>query len=99
MVTNTGVNPDETCKTVFSLDANNVWIPSKANDSQQTPFVQYSSDGGASWSQQITPLGTTQGSNAIFSICFVNPQTGWLTADLGKIAKFTGTTSVDDELT
>jgi photosystem II stability/assembly factor-like uncharacterized protein len=98
LVTNTGVNPDETCKTVFPLDANNVWIPSKANDSQQTPFVQYSSDGGASWSQQITPLGTAQGSNAIFSICFVNPQTGWLTADFGRIAKYTGTTSVDDEV-
>ncbi len=97
-VTNTGINPDETSKTVFPLDANNVWISSKANDSEQTPFVQYSPDGGTSWSTQMTPFGSTQGNNAIFSICFVNPQLGWLTADHGRIAKYTGPTSVEEEL-
>jgi hypothetical protein len=98
IITNSGINPDESCRAVFPLDGNNVWIPSKANDSEQTPFVQYSPDGGSIWNTQMTPLGSSQGNNAIFSICFVNPQLGWLTADYGRIAKYTGTTSVDDEV-
>lgn len=90
-----GINSDEPCKTVFSLGANHVWIPSKSSSVNQTPFIQYSPNGGSMWSTQMTPFGSTQGSNAIFSICFVNPELGWLTADLGRIAKYTGTTDVE----
>jgi len=75
-----------------------VWIPSKDNTPEQTPFIRYSSDGGLNWVTQMTPFGSTQGSNAIFSIYFVNPNLGWLTADNGRIAKFTSTTSVDDQI-
>lgn len=95
-VTNSGIDPQSSCKTVFALDQNHVWIPSKVNDLQQTPYVQYTSDGGLNWSTQMTPFGNTQGGNAIFSICFVDPQNGWLTADYGRIAKYTGTTSVEE---
>ena len=78
------------------LDQNHIWIPSKASDPLQTPYVQYTSDGGATWSTQMTPFGSAQGSNAIFSICFVDAQNGWLTADYGRIAKFNGTTGIED---
>ena len=95
-VTNSGINPQASCKTVFLLDQNNIWIPSKTSDPLQTPYVQYTSDGGATWSTQMTPFGSAQGSNAIFSICFVDAQNGWLTADYGRIAKFNGTTGIED---
>jgi len=98
IVTNSGINPDESCKAVFPLDENHVWIPSKDNDANQTPFVQYSPDGGSMWSTQMTPFGSTQEDYPIFSICFINPELGWLTADYGRIAKYTGTTSVEDEV-
>ena len=97
-VLNSGINPLASCKTVFALDANNVWISSKLDDIEQTPYVQYTNDGGLNWSTQMTPFGSTEGSNAIFSIYFVDPQTGWLTADNGRIAKYTGTTSVDNNV-
>lgn len=97
-ITNSGINPNASCKNVFLLGANHVWIPSKDNTPEQTPFIRYSSDGGLNWVTQMTPFGSTQGSNAIFSIYFVNPNLGWLTADNGRIAKFTSTTSVDDQI-
>ena len=46
----------------------------------------------------MTPFGNTQGGNAIFSIYFSDTQTGWLTADYGRIAKFSGTTDIDDKI-
>lgn len=97
-VANSGINTNASCKNVFSLGGEHVWIPSKDNTPQQTPFIQYSPNGGSTWGTQITPFGNTQGSNAIFSIFFVNPNLGWLTADYGRIAKYTGTTSVDDQI-
>ena len=97
-VTNSGINPLASCKTIFALDQNHIWIPSKTADPTQTPYVQYTPNGGLDWSTQMTPFGTLEGSNAIFSIYFVDPQNGWLTADYGRIAKFTGTTSVDNNV-
>jgi len=46
----------------------------------------------------MTPFGSMQGENSIFSICFVNPELGWLTADFGRIAKYSNATSVEDDL-
>jgi len=46
-VTNSGINPDESCRAVFPLDANHVWLSSKASGGEQTPFVQYTPDGGS----------------------------------------------------
>lgn len=95
LVLNTGVNPGEKCKAVFFLDANNGWISSK--DGSGFGIVQHTSDGGTSWTTQNTPLNNPQGGNAIFSIHFINSQIGWLTGDYGRIAKFTGTTSVENQ--
>lgn len=97
-VTNTGVNIYEQCKTVFFLDANTGWISSKANDIFQTPILQHTTDGGITWETLVTPFGNQQGSNAIFSIFFVNPQTGWITGDWGIIARYYGTTSIEDDI-
>lgn len=96
-VTNSGVNQQSGCKAVFFLDANNGWISSKASDNEQTPFVVHTTDGGATWTTQNTPLGNQFGSNAIFSIYFADSQTGWLTADNGKICRYNGLTSADNE--
>lgn len=97
-VTNTGVSTSEHCKTVFFLDANTGWIPTKANDIQQTPVLQHTTNGGISWITQSTPFGNQQGNNAIFSIYFVNAQTGWITGDWGRIAKYSGTTDINDDV-
>ena len=37
-VTNSGINSLQSCKTVFPLNANNVWIPSKQNDGLANPL-------------------------------------------------------------
>ena len=97
-VTNSGINSLQSCKTVFTLDANNIWIPSKQNDNEQTPYLAVTTDGGLTWGTLTTPFGNPQGSNAIFSIYFCDINNGWVTADYGRIAKYTGATSVDDEL-
>jgi photosystem II stability/assembly factor-like uncharacterized protein len=94
IVTNSGINPNDRSKTVFFLDANNGWISSK--DGNGFGIIQHTTDGGASWTTQGTPLVDPQGGNAIFSICFADAQNGWLTADYGKICRYTGTTGVEN---
>lgn len=97
-VLNSGINIQASCKTLYALDQNHIWIPSKTADQMQTPYTQYTSDGGLNWSTYLTPFGSVQGGNAIFSICFVDAQHGWLTADYGRIARFTGTTEISDDI-
>ncbi len=94
IVTNSGINPDDRSKTVFFLDANIGWISTK--DGSGFGVVQHTTDGGASWTTQATPLNNPQGGNAIFSIYFVDAQNGWLTADYGKICRYTGSTGVEN---
>ena len=94
IVTNSGINPNDRSKTVFFLNANNGWISSK--DGNGNGIIQHTTDGGASWTTQTTPLINPQGGNAIFSICFVDAQNGWLTGDYGKICRYTGTTGVEN---
>jgi photosystem II stability/assembly factor-like uncharacterized protein len=94
IVTNSGINPNDRSKTVFFLDANNGWISSK--DGNGFGIIQHTTDGGASWTTQGTPLVDPQGGNAIFSIYFVDAQNGWLTGDYGKICRYTGTTGVEN---
>jgi hypothetical protein len=43
-------------------------------------------------------LGSQTGSNAIFSIYFVNEQTGWITGDWGSIARYYGTTDLNEDI-
>ena len=97
-VTNSGVNTSENCRAVFSLDANNVWISSKQNDFHNTPYLVYTSDGGSNWTSQTTPFGDPNGYNPVFSIYFTNINNGWITGDYGRIAKYTGTTSIEDDV-
>jgi photosystem II stability/assembly factor-like uncharacterized protein len=97
-VTNAGVNPAEDCKTVFFLTPLEGWICSKISDIQQTPYLQHTTDGGNTWETQLSPFGDQNGSNAIFSIFFIDSQTGWITGDLGRIAKYYGTTDVEEEI-
>ncbi|MCD6181937.1 MAG: T9SS type A sorting domain-containing protein [Candidatus Cloacimonetes bacterium] len=92
-VTNSGVNPQERCTTVFFLDANTGWISTKDGDGNG--ILQHTTDGGANWTSQATPLTNPQGSNAIFSVYFIDAQNGWLTADKGKICHFTGSSGIE----
>lgn len=96
-VPNSNVNTNQECKTVFFLNTNTGWIPSKLDDNNHTPCLQYTADGGSTWTTLTTPFGDPLGSNAIFSIHFISPQNGWITGDLGRIAKYNGATSVDEE--
>jgi photosystem II stability/assembly factor-like uncharacterized protein len=95
-VTNSGINPNDRSKTVFFLDANNGWISTK--DGNGFGIVQHTTDGGANWTTQPTPLNNSQGGNAIFSICFVDAQNGWLIGDYGRICRYTGTTDISDDI-
>jgi len=58
----------------------------------------HTTDGGSSWVTQTTPLINQQGGNAIFSVYFVDAQTGWLTADYGVICRYTGATDISGEI-
>ncbi|NWF50996.1 MAG: T9SS type A sorting domain-containing protein [Ignavibacteriaceae bacterium] len=68
------------------------------SDIQQTPYLQHTTDGGNTWETQLSPFGDQNGSNAIFSIFFIDSQTGWITGDLGRIARYYGTTDVEEEI-
>lgn len=92
-VTNSGINPNDRSKVVFFLDANNGWISTK--DGNGYGIIQHTTDGGASWISQGTPLVNPQGGNRIFSIYFVDAQNGWLT-DGHRICHYSGTTSVEE---
>lgn len=95
-VTNIFGGTSEKVRTVFFLDANNGWIPYKRNTgTSNEPIVYHTTDGGASWTIQSTPLGDNQGFNSIFSIYFWDLQTGWLSADWGRLAKYVGVTGVE----
>jgi photosystem II stability/assembly factor-like uncharacterized protein len=95
IVTNSGINPNDRSKTVFFLDANNGWISTKNENGYGV--IQHTTDGGASWAAQGTPLVNPQGGNAIFSICFADTQNGWLTADYGIICRYTGLSGISEE--
>ncbi|MGE5437310.1 MAG: YCF48-related protein [Syntrophothermus sp.] len=96
--TNGGVNwnsinigAGDDCKAIFFLNENLGWISSKTND---FPVVHHTTDGGASWTQQSTPFSNI--GNAIFSIYFFDEQHGWLSADWGRLASYTGITSINE---
>lgn len=95
-VLNSGVNVNEKCKAVFFLDASNGWISTK--DGNGFGILQHTTDGGANWTTQTTPINDPQGGNAIFSIHFVNAQNGWLTADYGRICRYTSATDISNDL-
>ena len=92
-VVNSGINPSERSKTVFFLDENNGWISSK--DEIGNAIIQKTTDGGATWVTQTTPLNNQYG-NSIYSIFFIDAQNGWLTASGTQICRYTGTTDIDD---
>lgn len=50
------------------------------------------------WETQFSPFGDHWGYNDIFSIFFVNTQTGWITGDWGRITRYYGTTDVEDDV-
>jgi photosystem II stability/assembly factor-like uncharacterized protein len=91
-VTNSGINSQDRSKSVFFLNANTGWISTKNGSGDGT--IQHTTNGGASWTTQGTPLMNPQGGNAIFSLYFVDAQNGWLTGDKGRICRYTGTTGI-----
>lgn len=93
-VTNTGVNPNQRGTSVFFLNPQYGWIPSK--DDAGNPFVQHTTDGGLTWQTQPTPIGSPFGNNAIFYVYFTDTQNGWFTADLGKLCRYSGVSGVGD---
>lgn len=94
-VTNSGVNINNNCKTVFFLDSNTGWIPSKTDMNE--PYICHTTNGGQTWDTQETPLADTSGNNSVFSINFWDLNNGWLTADYGRIAHYEGVSSVQTE--
>lgn len=91
-VTNTGIGTDAYLKCLFALDANHVWIGVGIPDNSgeiQFHQVYRTADGGINWSQESVNL-----TNPAFSIFFWDVNNGWLTADLGVVAAFKGTTGL-----
>ena len=95
-VTNSGINPNERSKAVFFLDANTGWISTK--DGLGNGIIQQTTNGGVSWSTQVTPLNNPQGGNSIYSIYFFDAQNGWLTGGDSHICHYTGTTDISDDI-
>ena len=91
-ITNAGIGTDAYLKCLFALDANHVWIgvgiPDQHGNTQTHELIR-TTDGGNSWSKESINL-----TNSAFSIFFLDLNHGWLTADLGVIAAFKGTTGM-----
>ncbi len=96
-VTNTGVNPNNRSKAVYFLNSNVGWISSKSTLPSNIPFIQHTTDGGVTWKTQYPPIDDPNGGNAIFNIFFFDENNGWLTADWGRICRYSGTTDVNDK--
>lgn len=94
LVTNTGIIAGQSSKSVYFLDSNTGWFSTKDDDGYA--IIKHTTDRGASWSTQVTPLQDPQGGNSVFSMCFYDAQNGWLAADYGKICRYSGTTGVEE---
>ncbi len=96
IVTNSGISPTQSSKAVYFLDSNTGWFSTK--DDNGYAIIKHTTDGGASWSTQVTPLQDPQGSNSVFSINFYDTQNGWLVGDYGKICRYETTGSISGEI-
>uniref|UniRef100_A0A7V3E6M3 Photosynthesis system II assembly factor Ycf48/Hcf136-like domain-containing protein n=1 Tax=Ignavibacterium album TaxID=591197 RepID=A0A7V3E6M3_9BACT len=95
LITNSGVNTNSECKTLFFLDANAGWISSKSDAGY--PFIVHTTNGGNTWTTQSPYLGGSTENNAIFSIFFWDINNGWLTADFGRISRYINVSDVSDD--
>ncbi|HWS59853.1 MAG TPA: T9SS type A sorting domain-containing protein, partial [Flavobacterium sp.] len=98
-VTNTGITSDYTCKSVYFMNATTGWIGAQLDDTNNKTSaasndtkVIHTTDGGANWTTQSTPTLNP------YSIFFWDANNGWLTSDDNKIARFTGTLTVKENI-
>jgi uncharacterized protein (TIGR02145 family) len=91
-VTNTGLGANTTSKALCFVDANHGWIGSGYENTEGvgTRFVLATKDGGATWSNQPTPV-----TNSIFSISAWDPTHVWFASDYGQIASYLAPKTVD----
>jgi photosystem II stability/assembly factor-like uncharacterized protein len=61
------------CEDLWFADSLNGWVVGQ--NSSINPFIQHTTDGGASWNAQTAPLPT--GNGTVSSVCFATPKVGW----------------------
>ncbi len=61
------------CEDIWFADSLNGWLVGQ--NSSINPFIQRTSDGGATWNPQSAPIPS--GSGPVSSVCFPTPQVGW----------------------
>lgn len=96
LLTNTGLSKYANCKCLFFLDTLNGWIGANVTLPNQpsTHVVIHTANGGKTWAFESLPPAVVK--NDVFSICFSDLQHGWISGDLGMLARAAVPTSVDD---
>ncbi|MEO0078174.1 MAG: YCF48-related protein [candidate division WOR-3 bacterium] len=61
------------CEDIWFADSLNGWLVGQ--NSSINPFIQHTTDGGATWSLQSAPIPS--GNGPVSSVCFPTPTTGW----------------------
>jgi photosystem II stability/assembly factor-like uncharacterized protein len=61
------------CEDIWFADSLNGWLVGQ--NTSINPFIQHTTDGGATWSLQSAPIPT--GNGPVSSVCFPTPNVGW----------------------
>ena len=64
------------CEDIWFADSLDGWIVGQ--DASINPFIEHTTDGGASWTSQVTNLPT--GNGPVSSVCFPTAKVGWATS-------------------
>ena len=89
-ITNLGLTSNHKCTSVFFLNSNVGWISSQLQSSMDTAIVKHTTDGGATWTTQTTPVHSPN------SIYFLAENNGWLTSDDNLLAHYSDTMNTEE---
>jgi photosystem II stability/assembly factor-like uncharacterized protein len=98
-ITNTGITSQYNSKNCYFMNATTGWIGAepdgtnnKRDESNNYAIILHTKDGGISWTTQTTPTRNP------FSIFFWDESNGWFTSDDNKIARYTSTLDVKENV-
>ena len=89
-ITNLGLTSSYKCKAVYFLNPMVGWISSQLQGSMDTAIVKHTTDGGATWTTQTTPVHSPN------SLYFWAENNGWLTSDDQLLAHFSDSMKIEE---